>query len=146
MFDERVNSPASRWVSVIFLQGEQADKTLDLIDRSGPTAAIEYLQQWDFGDETTDAALTNGYVYDRIPAGSTDRTLENDDSPYALTYSPPFGYVSLLRRYSAESEPGLVPAPRASAKHSERAREDIADPWAAKRDRPAIYARHTVAL
>ena len=146
MFDERPNPPASRWISVIFLQGEEADKTLDLIDRSGPTAAIEYLQQWDFGDETTDAALANGYVYDRIPAGSTDRTLESHDSPYALTYSPPFGYVSLLRRYPAESELELVPAARESAKHSARARADAADPWVARRDRSAQYARHTVAL
>ena len=146
MFDERVKSSASRWISVIFLQGEEADKTLDLIDRSGPTAAIEYLQQWDFGDETTDAALTNGYVYDRIPAGSTDRTLESHDSPYALTYSPPFGYVSLLRRYPAESELELVPSARASAKHSARAREDVADSWVARRDRSAQSARQTVAL
>jgi hypothetical protein len=146
MFDERLKSSASRWISVIFLQGEEADKTLDLIDRSGPAAAIEYLQQWDFGDETTDAALTNGYVYDSIPAGSTDRTLANDDSPYALTYSPPFGYVSLLRRYPAETELELVPAPRASAKQSARAREDIADPWVSTRNRSAQYARHTVAL
>ncbi len=146
MFDNRVKSSASRWISVIFLQGEEADKTLDLIDRSGPTAAIEYLQQWDFGDETTDAALENGYVYDRIPAGSTDRTLANADSPYALTYSPPFGYVSLLRRYQAESEVELVPTLRSSAKQSARAREDIAGPWVARRGRSAQYARHTVAL
>ncbi|TFC15208.1 hypothetical protein E3O19_08750 [Cryobacterium algoritolerans] len=146
MFDKRVNASASRWISVIFLQGEQADTTLDLIDRRGPTAAIEYLQQWDFGDETTDAALTNGYVYERIPAGSTDRTLTNDDSPYALTYSPPFGYVSLLRRYPAESELELASAPRASAKQSPRAREDVADIWVAPRDRSAQYARHPVAL
>ena len=146
MFDKRLHPPASRWISVIFLQGEAADKTLDLIDRSGPTAAIEYLQQWDFGDETTDAALENGYVYDRIPAGSTDRTLANDDSPYALNYSPPLGYVSLLRRYLATSEVDLVPAPRASAKHSARGREVDVDPWAARRNRPAQYARHTFSL
>jgi hypothetical protein len=110
MFDGRQSPRASRCISVIFMQGEDADEVLSTIDRSGASAAIEYLQRWDYGNETTDAALTNGYVYEGIPAGSTDRTFEDDGSLYALTYSAPFGHVSLLRRYSAEPEPELVSA------------------------------------
>lgn len=146
MFDQQLNPPESRWISVIFLQGEDADKTLDLIDRSGPTAAIEYLQQWDFGEATTDAALSNGYVYDRIPAGSTDRTVESDGSPYALTYSARFGYVSLLRRHPVESEVDPVPECRALATHAARVRHDVAGPWVATRGLSARYAGHSVAL
>jgi hypothetical protein len=146
MFDERLKPPAPRWISVIFLQGEKAEGVLGMIDRSGATAAIEYLQRWDFGEETTEAALTNGYVYDRIPAGSTDLTIANDDAPYALTFSKPFGYVSLLRRYSAESELEPVPASSPSASHAARGRRDVADTWVAGRDRSASYARHAVAL
>jgi hypothetical protein len=87
MSNEQLNAPASRWISVTFLQGEDADEVLTMIYRSGAGAAIAHLQSLDYGDETTDAALTNGYVYDRIPAGSTDQTVEDARSPYALTYS-----------------------------------------------------------
>jgi hypothetical protein len=142
MFDERLKPPAPRWISVTFLQGEDAKEVLGMIDSWGATAAIGYLQQWDFGEVTLEAALTN----DRIPAGSTDRSFENEDSPYALTFSRPFGYVSLLRRYSAESELEPVPAPKVSAAHAARARLDGADTWIATPDRSARYARHAVAL
>ncbi|WP_240694614.1 hypothetical protein [Cryobacterium sp. SO1] len=146
MFYTHPNPPASRWISVTFLQGDEADEVLALIDRDGTTAAIEHLRHWDYGEETTGAALENGYVYERIPAGSTDRTIESDGSTYALTYSTTFGYVSLLRRHPADSESELVPASRASAMQTARARPGVADTWVATRDRSASRARHGVAL
>ena len=94
----------SRWISVAFLQGTEADAVLGLIDRSGASAAFDYLQPRDLGEATTDAALENGYVYDRIPAGRTDHIIEHDGSPYALTYSWTYRYVSLLRWHALESE------------------------------------------
>ena len=145
MLDQKPNPRASRWISVIFMQGEEADEVLGTIDRSGAAAAIEYLRQWDYGDETTDGALTNGYVYEGVPAGSTDRIFENLDSPYALIYSAPFGHVSLLRRYSAEPEPGLVSVPGASATRSARAHH-ATDTWAAARGPSMNKAGHAVAL
>ena len=94
----------NRWISVAFLQGSEADAVLGLIDRSGASAAFDYLQPRDLGEATTDAALENGYVYDRIPAGRTDHIIEHDGSPYALTYSRTYRYVSLLRWHPLESE------------------------------------------
>lgn len=93
-------TPSQQWLSVLFLQGGEADVVLDLIDKSGVEAGIEHLMQWDFGDETTDAALVNGYVYDSVPAGVADRVAESDNGDYALCYSVTHGYVSLLRRRS----------------------------------------------
>lgn len=145
MFDERLNAPASRWISVIFLQGDDADEALAMIDRNGAAATTEHLQLWDSGDETTDAALTNGYVYDRIPAGATDRTIEDDGSPYALTYSAQFRYVSLLRRYKAEPDTEFVPAPKASASQPARARR-AADTWVATPGWSTNKAGHAVSL
>ena len=98
----------SRWISVAFLQGAEADAVIGLIDRSGASAAFEYLQPRDRGEATTDAALENGYVYNRIPAGRTDHIIEHDGSAYALTYSRTYRYVSLLRWHPFESE--LEPA------------------------------------
>lgn len=89
-----------RWMSVVFMQGEEADAVLDLIERSGPEAAIQHLSQWDYGDETRDAALVNGYVYDAIPQNPTDRVIRDESSGYALTYNQHFGYVSLLSHFN----------------------------------------------
>jgi hypothetical protein len=145
MFDERLNAPASRWISVVFLQGDDADEVLAMIDRSGAAATTEHLQRWDSGDETTDSALTNGYVYDRIPAGATDRTIEDDGSPYALTYSAQFRYVSLFRRYPVEPDPEFGSASRASATRPARARR-AADTWVATPGRSTSKAGRAVAL
>lgn len=96
---------ARRWVSVVFLQGEDAEQVLDLIDRDGPDSVITHLAQWDFGDETTDAALENGYVYDAPPTGALDRVVTEGD--YALTYNPAMGHVSLLRQHTVPPELAL---------------------------------------
>jgi hypothetical protein len=145
MLDQGLNAPASRWISVIFLQRERADDVLSMIDRSGVAATIAHLQQWDYGEATTDAALTNGYVYDRIPAGSTDRTVEDDCSPYALTYSAQFRYVSFLRRHPDKSESEFVSAPGASARQPARACP-APNPWLTTPGRSTNKTERTVAL
>lgn len=33
----------SRWVSVVFLQGDEADQALRILDESGPADAVDYL-------------------------------------------------------------------------------------------------------
>ncbi|MBB5640968.1 hypothetical protein [Cryobacterium roopkundense] len=143
MFDQHPKPPDSRWISVIFLQGEHAEDVLGMIDRSGPAMARQFLRQWDYGDETTEAALTNGYVYDHIPAGKTDRTFEDATSPYALTYSTQFRYVSLLRRYPVAPE--WEPAPAPSTMPAIRTHH-AADIWAPPGDRASSTAGHAVAL
>ena len=88
----------SRWVNVVFLQGEEADRPLRILGELGHVDAVDYLAQWDYGDETTQAALENGYVYDEPGEGTNDRVAISDD--YALVVNPHVGYVSLLRRYT----------------------------------------------
>lgn len=95
-----------RWISVVFLHGEEADKVLDIIDRDGTDAAIKHLAEWDVGDETTEAAFENGYVYDTPPRGALDRVATRD--VYTLTYSPFLGYVALLREHDALPDPALL--------------------------------------
>ena len=116
---------APRWISVVFLEGAEADEVLDLIRREGTDAAIEHLSGHDFGEETTQAALENGYVYDTPPTGALDRTAIRD--VYTLTYNPFMGHVALLREYDALPDPVLLgidtlPEP-ASASSQERAVE-----------------------
>lgn len=95
-----------RWLNVAFLQGEEADAVLDLIDRDGADAAIEHLSGYDYGEETTQAALENGYVHDdQPPASGTDRTVQ--DGGYALTYNHALGHVGLYREFDTPPAPAL---------------------------------------
>lgn len=102
-------APVSRWVSVVFLQGQDADEVLTIIDRDGTDAAIEHLAGFDMGEETTQAALVNGYVYATIPTGPLDCTTANGE--YTLTYNHDHGHVSLLR-IQPESKELEAPASR----------------------------------
>jgi hypothetical protein len=107
----------TRWMTVVFLQGEEADAVLEMIEKAGHDIALHHLSHWDYGDETRDAALANGYVYDEIPQSSTDRVIHDHGSGYTLTYNRLFGYVSLLRQF----DPII-----------ETARKDVAPPaWSA---------------
>ena len=116
------DGPARRWVSVVFLEGAEADEVLELIDRDGTDAAIEHLAGHDYGAETTQAALENGYVYDEPPAGVLDKVATHD--VYTLTYNPFLGHVSLLRKHDTVPDPALlgIDTP-ASAPASESRRE-----------------------
>lgn len=112
---------SSRWINVVFLQGPDTDKVLAIMDHDGTDAAIAHLSGYDFGEETTQAALVNGYVYDQIPMGALDQIASGEE--YTLTYNRDLGHVSLLRAY-AIAEPGAEPprqvASRTSARESAR--------------------------
>ncbi|GAB97687.1 hypothetical protein BJY21_003902 [Kineosphaera limosa] len=88
----------SRWINVVFLQGDEADRPLRILGELGHVDAVDFLAQWDYGDETTQAALENGYVYDEPGEGTHDQVAISGD--YALVVNPHLGYVSLLRRYT----------------------------------------------
>ena len=80
---------------------------LDLIDREGAEAGIEHLSGWDYGSETTDAAMENGDVHDRAPVYAGDRQAETGD--YAMTYNPQDGHVALYRRHLIRGEDAIDP-------------------------------------
>lgn len=101
----REEAPVSRWVNVVFLQGQEADAVLWLIDRDGPDAAIEHLAGFDYGEETTGAAMANGYVYDAPPTGALDKQATSGE--YTLTYNPDLGHVGLYRHHQVAFEDSL---------------------------------------
>jgi hypothetical protein len=118
-------APPGRWVGIVFLQGQDADEVLAIIDRDGTDAAIEHLTGFDMGEETTQAALVNGYVYDEPPTGPLDRVVEQGG--YLLTYNHDHGHVSLLRTHPEARE---LDTPQAKAK--------TAAPSRARRTVPSI--------
>ncbi|WP_327036845.1 hypothetical protein [Microbacterium sp. CH12i] len=133
----REPGPVSRWVSLVFLQGQEADEVLAIIDRDGADAAIEHLAGFDMGEETIQAALVNGYVYDTIPTGPLDRTTTN--GIYTLTYNHDHGHVSLFRALPETREPDAqapsartMPSRPPSRRHAPVVEEDD---WFARRSR-----------
>lgn len=97
--------PVRRWISVVFLQGEEADEVLTMIDNDGTDGALDHLRGWDYGDETTDAAMENGHVYDLPPSGPLEREVRDGD--YQMTYSHSFGHVALYRLHTIEPDDQL---------------------------------------
>lgn len=79
---------ASKWIDVVFLQGEEADEPLRILDEEGVEAALDYLAQWDMGDG-------GGEERDESPAGSDDDTYEVDG--YQMNVNMHIGYIGLCR-------------------------------------------------
>ena len=110
-FDDPVtdstNTHAARYISVVFLQGSEADQVIDMILTNGPDAGIQHLAGYDMGEETVNDALENGYVYDTPPdGGMLHRTATLDG--YHLDYSPFLSTVSLVREYHQPPDPALL--------------------------------------
>ena len=96
---------------------------MSILDESGPADAVDYLTQWEYGDETTMASLTYGYVYDEFGEGTNDQAITSGDD--ALVVNTGIGYVSLLRRYSepgAETQDADVPGAKRDGSWFEPAR------------------------
>ena len=71
---------------IIFLQGEEANEALELLDLGGYDSAIEYLAQWDHGDD--------GELFDFPSNGTSDRVHTSKDG-YRLTYNMRQNYIGL---------------------------------------------------
>ena len=86
------------WHSIVFVQDDEADEPLNILRDNGEEATIEYLAQWDYGDETQFASEVNGHTYSSPAdcAGTHDTVSIVGD--YALTYNLRIGYVGLCAR------------------------------------------------
>ena len=114
---------ASRWINVVFMQGQEADEVLDIIDADGALAGLNHLKSWDYGDETTNAAMEDGYVYGVPPSGPLEHGLRDGD--YHLAYSHSFTHVALCRLHGIDTLDQLpddarsLAAPSASSRNHE---------------------------
>lgn len=99
-----------QWVTVVFLQGQEADEVLDMIDAHGVEAAVKHLSNWDYGEETTGAAIANDDVHDAIPVGVLDKTAES--GMYTLVFNPFMGHVALYRHPNPTLVQEAAPRPQ----------------------------------
>lgn len=103
---EAPEQDAGRLINIVFLQGGEADRFLDLIDAGGADAAIQELAGYDYGEETVEAALENGYVYATPPLGPLDRSTSLD--AYTLVYNLDHRHLGLYRTEDAFPSPTLL--------------------------------------
>jgi len=73
------------YANIVFAQGDDATEPLELLDRDGEQAAIEYLAQWDYGEYHD--------VRDAPSAGTSDYTFKS--GAYVLSYNLRMGYIGL---------------------------------------------------
>lgn len=74
-----------KYLQIVFIQGEEANEPLDMIEEKGEEETLEYLKQWQTGDEDQ--------VTTKEDRGLYDRTYEKDD--YVMFWNPHIGYIGL---------------------------------------------------
>lgn len=75
-----------RYEEVVFMQGEEAEKPLDILSQHGEEAAMKYLMQWH--------EPGNHMGRDDLGHGSQDYTFEKDG--YIMSYNTALGYIGLI--------------------------------------------------
>jgi len=85
-FKMKESTDKERYERVVFLQGDEAEEPLSILDEKGPEAAINYLKQWhNYGEHEGSNELSNG---------SSDNIFKQDDG-YILIWNTRLGYIGL---------------------------------------------------
>lgn len=93
-----------RWIEVGVVDGEVAEDYAVMIDALGPETAISHLAiAIDEGDNTVEAAMENGYVYDTLPGADSQRMFTVEE--YAISYNESRTEVALYRAIPAPEDP-----------------------------------------
>ena len=101
----RVVPDAVKYVMIVFMQGEDADEMFDLLDAYGWDALIDRLSDWDYGQETEDAAVVNGDIYDGLPKYRGEQRVSSGE--YTVIADWPYNYIALYRELPAGWQPTI---------------------------------------
>jgi len=74
-----------KYEDVIFLQGENAEEAMDILNNDGKEAALEYLKQWHYPGEHMGR--------NELPHGTQDKTFVKDG--YIMAWNPYLPYIGL---------------------------------------------------
>ncbi len=77
----------TKYIQIVFLQGDEAEEVLNIIDEKGELAGIEYLNQWNFNE--------GEIIEGELPAGKGDFTFKEGD--FILNYRPVLSYAGLVQ-------------------------------------------------
>ena len=96
---------AAKYVEVMFAQGDDASELFDLLDAYGWDALIDRLTDWDYGQETEDAAVVNGDIYDGLPKYRGEQRVVSGE--YTVIADWPYNYIALYRELPANWQPTI---------------------------------------
>ena len=101
----RVVPDAPKYVMIVFMQGDDAAEMFDLLDAYGWDALIDRLTDWDYGQETEDAAAVNDEIYDGLPKYRGEQRVSSGE--YTVVADWPYNYVALYRELPAGWQPTI---------------------------------------
>lgn len=79
------STDTDRYEDVVFMQGEEADEALEILDNKGEDEALRYLKQWHYPGEHMGS--------DSLGHGGSDRTYEDDG--YIMSWNTSLNYIGL---------------------------------------------------
>ncbi len=84
MIDETTDT--EKYEEIVFMQGDEAEEPMEILNVEGPEAAMEFLKQWHNPGEHMGS--------DSLGHGSQDKTFEKDG--YIMSWNPYLPYVGLV--------------------------------------------------
>ena len=82
-----------QFLNIVFIQNEEAEEPLRILEDQGEGAALRYLRQWDYREDEVE-------VYDENPGGSGDSVYREGN--YILTYNTSLCYIELCKIMETE--------------------------------------------
>ena len=82
-----------KYENIVFMQGEESEEVLNLLEEEGEEAAFNHLVQWDYGDQPEEGA-------DHFPWGKYDfiyKKNNKDGTYYIMSYRPIFQTIGLRK-------------------------------------------------
>ena len=76
-----------KYRNIVFVQGEEAEKVLNILDKQGEEAALNYLLQWNYGDSPEEEREDQ-------PWGNSDIIYKKDN--FVMSYNEKIGYAGLI--------------------------------------------------
>ena len=93
----------SKYLEVVFMQGDDASELFDLLDSHGWDALIDRLTDWDYGQATEDADVVNGYIHDKLPKYRGEQCVSR--GKYTAVVNWPYNYIALYRELPDDWQP-----------------------------------------
>lgn len=84
-----------RYEQIVFMQGQEADEVMDILNNDGEDAAMDYLKQWHYPGEHDGR--------NDIGAGTQDKIFKKDG--YIMNWNPYLPYIGLVYDTQYEVEP-----------------------------------------
>jgi hypothetical protein len=78
-----------KYSNIIFLQGDEADEVINILNKKGEQKAFDQLQEWNYGESPIEENNSEGYT----PWGSRDHLYKVEN--YVMSYNLGIPYIGL---------------------------------------------------